>query len=625
MNQKPISTAFVLRYVYAILAIIVVAVGIAVTLLFLGQQDEITTRNRVQSFHLESVAEAEALAREIRMLRAAIGNTSDSKFANDAGAGGILSVQFGFSGILHSMRSRLVRLSRLQEPYDGLAFARTLKRLVDRFDDIEQALHNMEITRATSTALMVLGLTVDQYVRLHRIAADKELRELADRQNQRPQYLSILAISIGFGILAVSYLIYFLRRSLAKQKKTEVALTESESRLMQTQKLEALGRLVGGVAHEFNNQLTAILGQAELLHDTAAGDKDIELGLSEIKEAGLHAASLTRQLLAFSQQQRVEARILNLNIALQDWDDTIRRIIGDDVTLTCNYADDPCAIEVDPDQLRQVILNLISNAHDAVPLGGLISISTENVTVGEDVPGVPGGEYVRLTVSDSGAGIEDFTRERMFEPFYTTKDQGKGMGLGLSTVHGIVASANGHIVVESQLGVGTRFYVYFPRAAGRPEPISNQELQTERQEGSETVLIVDDDIKVRRFVETGLTSLGYRVLTASGGAAGLEICRTEPGAIDVILSDIVMAEVSGPTFMASAIVLRPAAVAIYMSSYSEDAVLGLRRGEKGADIPLITKPFDLKSLSRLIRTCLESRRVETETDRTSDVVRASHS
>lgn len=605
MNQKAVSLPFVLRYVYAILAIIVVAVGIVVTSLYLGQQDEIKTRDQVQSFHLESVAESEALAREARMLLASIVGTPDSEFANRAGAAGIRSMQFGFSGILHSMRSRLVRLSGLQESYDGPVFAKTLQRLVDRFNDIEQTLNNTEIRPATNTALMVLSLTIEQYARLHRIAADKKLRELADRQRERPQYLNILAVSFGFGALAVSYLIFSLRRSLVRQKKTEVALAESESRLHQTQKLEALGRLVGGVAHEFNNQLTAILGQAELLHDTAASDKNLELGLSEIKEAGLHAASLTRQLLAFSRQQQVEPRILDLNDVLQDMEDRMWRIIGEDVTLTCNYADDPCAIEVDPDQLRQTILNLVSNAHDAMPHGGLITITTENVTVGAEVAGVPGGEYVRLTVSDSGAGMDDYTRQRLFEPFYTTKDQGQGTGLGLSTVHGIVASANGHIVVQSQLGVGSQFYVYFPRAEGPPESLSDQELQTERQVGSETVLIVDDDVQVRRFVETGLSALGYRVLTASGGAAGLEICKTEPGTIDVILSDIVMAEVSGPTFLTSAMVLRPAAVAIYMSSYTEDAVLGLRRGEKGADIPLITKPFDLKSLSRLIRACLD--------------------
>ncbi len=604
MSREPVSRPFVLRYVYAILAIIVVTVGTALTSLYTGQQDEIRTRDRVQSFHLESVTESEELARETRMLLVLLQGSVDSDLSHQSGAAGIQSVQIGYRGILYSMRSRLTQLSTLQDQHDGLMFATALKRLVDRFNEVERSLDNSRVAPETIVSIEVLNTNIEQFDRLHKIAADRELRELAERQNQRPQYLAVLAVCLGFGALAVWYLTNSLRASLVRQKTTEEALAESQERLHHIQKLDALGRLVGGVAHDFNNLLTAILGHAELLQDKVEGDERLELGLDEIRQASLRAASLTQQLLAFSRRQQFRPRTLNLNDVIRDMEEMFQRIIGADVELTCTYANNLCAVEVDPDQLQQVIMNLISNARDAMPDGGVLSVTTENVAVSKEeveVAGVPDGKYARLTVSDSGVGMDDYTLERLFEPFFTTKDKGHGTGLGLSTVHGIIVGSNGHIVVESQEGEGSQFYIYLPRAEGRPEVSSDEDSQTARESGSETVLIVEDDEQIRQFVETGLSSLGYRVLTASGGAAGLEICRTEPGPIDVIVSDVVMPAVSGPRFMTSALELRPGARAIYISAYTKDAVLGFRRRKNEPEIPLIMKPFDLKSLSRLIR------------------------
>jgi CheY-like chemotaxis protein len=201
--------------------------------------------------------------------------------------------------------------------------------------------------------------------------------------------------------------------------------------------------------------------------------------------------------------------------------------------------------------------------------------------------------------------MDDYTRLRLFEPYFTTKETGQGTRLGLSTVHGIVTGCDGHIVVDSQEGEGSRFCIYLPSTEGHPEVSPDDDFKTVPQTGSETVLVVEDEEQILQFVETGLSSLGYRVLAASSGAAGLEICRTEPGAIDAILSDVVMSETSGPRFMADALRIRPDAVAIYMSAYTKDAVLGLRRRSRETQIPLITKPFDAKSLSRLIRECLD--------------------
>jgi signal transduction histidine kinase/ActR/RegA family two-component response regulator len=576
--------------------------------LYVGQKSEIETRETVQSFHLESVTESEQLAREARMLLTLTQGTINSDLSNQAGAAGIQSVQIGYGGILYSMRSRLDLLSALQARHDGLMFAAALERLVDRLNKVERTLRESTETAEMITSIEVLSSSIDQYDRLHKIAADVELRELADKQRQRPRYLFILAACLAFGGLATWLLINSLRASLARQRTAEEALAETQERLHHIQKLDALGRLVGGVAHDFNNLLMAILGHAELLQDRAEDDERLETGLDEIRQASLRATSLTQQLLAFSRRQQFKPLALDLNGVIQNMEEMLQRIIGADVELTCTYADNLFSVEVDPDQLQQVIMNLINNARDAMPHGGVLSVTTENVTVTEEdvaIFGVPDGEYAKLCVSDSGIGMDDHTRLRLFEPYFTTKEMGQGTGLGLSTVHGIVTGSNGHIVVESQEGEGSRFCIYFPRTERRPEVSPDEDFKTVPQTGSDTVLVVEDDEQILRFVETGLSSLGYRVLAASGGAAGLEICRTESGAIDAIVSDVVMSETSGPQFMAEALRIRPDAVAIYMSAYNKDAVLGLRRNSRETEIPLITKPFDAKSLSRLIRERLD--------------------
>jgi signal transduction histidine kinase/ActR/RegA family two-component response regulator len=608
LSEETANKPLVLHYVYAILAIMIFAFGVAISFLYAGQQSEIETRDVVQSFHLESVAEAEQLAREARTLLALTQDTITAGLSNQAGAAGIQSVQIGYRGVLYSMRTRLELLSALQARHGGLVFATALQRLVDRLNKVEHVLRDSAETAEMLTSIEVLSSSIEQYDRLHKIAADTQLRELADRQGQRPRYLVVLTACLAFGGLATGSLVISLRASLARQRATEEALAESQERFHHVQKLDALGRLVGGVAHDFNNLLMAILGHTDLLQEKAEGDERLEQGLDEIRQSSLRAASLTQQLLAFSRRQQFKPVTLNLNDVVRNMADMLRRIIGADVELTVDSADNPCAVKVDPDQLQQVIMNLISNARDAMPHGGVLSVTTENVTVGEEeiaIVGVPAGKYAKLCVSDSGIGMDDYTRLRLFEPYFTTKETGQGTGLGLSTVHGIVTGCDGHIVVDSQEGEGSRFCIYLPSTEGHPEVSPDDDFKTVPQTGSETVLVVEDEEQILQFVETGLSSLGYRVLAASSGAAGLEICRTEPGAIDAILSDVVMSETSGPRFMADALRIRPDAVAIYMSAYTKDAVLGLRRRSRETQIPLITKPFDAKSLSRLIRECLD--------------------
>ena len=603
MNKESVNSPYVLRYIYAMLTVIVIAATVAMGSLYLAQRDESMSRDRIESFHIDSYSESQRLAREGDTLHAVIEDALSSEATDRSGAAGISNVQIGYSGTLQSMRSRLTHLSSLQEQFDGVIFAMALERLIARFEQIDRTLNGAELGTEAITSVKVLCANIEQFGRLHTIAADAEQRGLAARQDQRPRFLAVVAVCLGFSALAVGYLINSLQMSLTRQKETEIALAEANDRLQTVQRLDALGRLVGGVAHDFNNLLTAILGNAELLQDKSNGDEALETGLQEIRTAGARAAQLTQQLLAFSRQQQAKRSVLDLNELIRGMVAVLQRTAGADVKLTCDFARDLSAIEFDQGQLQQVMLNLITNARDAMPNGGVLSVSTEDVAVSEKTDGIPGGDYVRLSVSDDGVGMDDYTRKRIFEPFFTTKEDGRGTGLGLSTVHGVVADSGGHITVESRQGLGTSFHIYFPRAVVPPDMASVEHVSIRPETGSETILVVDDDKQVLRFVDKGLSSLGYRVLTASGGAAGLNICERERGSINAIVSDVVMSGINGPRFMAGALRLCPGAVAIYMSAYTRDVLLWQRTGRD--EIPVLSKPFELEALTRLIREGLD--------------------
>lgn len=598
----------VLRYVYAILAVVGVAVAVILYFLYVVHADELKTRDRIQFVHLEAVAEAQHLARETRRLRELVGAYLDSRLSDQAGPAGIQSVQLDYRGILQSMRSRLLLLPDLDDHSEDALFSNSQTRLKERVIRIDRLLSQSQYGADAIAAIDVLAMTIEQYARLHEIAADEEQRALADRQAQRPAFLGVLAACLVFTGLATVVLIRSLGASLSRQREAELALVESQEKLNHVQKLDALGRLVGGAAHDFNNWLTVILGHSGMLLEDTKGDKRLEMGLDEIKQASLQAASLTQQLLAFSRRQKFEPRLLDLNELIQGQESMLRRVIGADIRLTFRYEESLFDVEMDPDQLRQVILNLVNNARDAMPEGGALSVATENVTITRqdaEADSVSEGKYVKMTVSDTGTGMDEETRRRAFEPFFTTKETGQGTGLGLSTVHGIVTASNGAIHVESSPGEGSTFAVYLPCAEHLDAQDSTSAETMPAERGSATVLVVEDNEQVRHFVEEGLASLGYRVLVANAGAAGLRLCRDEPGDIDVILSDVVMPETSGPKFMAQALKLRPTAVAIYMSAYTKDEVLEFRRNNAEASIPLIQKPFELATLSRLIRKQLK--------------------
>jgi two-component system cell cycle sensor histidine kinase/response regulator CckA len=379
-----------------------------------------------------------------------------------------------------------------------------------------------------------------------------------------------------------------------------------EQQFTQAQKMEAVGRLAGGVAHDFNNLLTVINGYSEMVRDRLPpGDPAREL-VAEIARAGERAAGLTRQLLAFSRQQLVVPQVLDLNALVADTEKMLRRLIGEDVELAVDLEPDLGHVEADPGQIEQVLMNLAVNARDAMPQGGRLTIQTRNIRIdaAESRPGGRPGPYVLLAVSDTGCGMSEGTQARLFEPFFTTKGPGRGTGLGLATVYGIVQQSGGHIDVESARGQGTTFRIYLPRVeALAPTRKSHQGVRL-RPGGRETVLLVEDEAAVRALVRVVLREGGYTVLEARHGVEALRLAEQHTGPIHLLLSDVVMPELGGRELADRLAALRPGLKILYLSGYTDDAVL--RHGVQEAEAALLQKPFTPDALALKVREVLDS-------------------
>lgn len=385
-------------------------------------------------------------------------------------------------------------------------------------------------------------------------------------------------------------------------------LRKTEERFVQAQKMEAVGRLAGGIAHDFNNLLTAIIGSSELLlEDSSAHDRRRE-DLEEIKKAGQRAAALTRQLLAFSRQQVLEPRVLDLNALIADLEKMLRRLIGEDVQLRTALAPGLGAVRADPGQLEQVIMNLTVNARDAMPRGGKVTIETANANL-DDVYAaahtpVAAGPYVMLAVSDTGTGMTPDVKAHLFEPFFTTKEQGKGTGLGLATVYGIVKQSDGYVWVYSEPGQGTTFKIYLPRVAPDVARTSSQPESPVASRGSETILVAEDEDAVRRLTRRVLETQGYTVLAAANGPDALRLAHTHPGPIHLLLTDVVMPNMSGRELAELVVSARPETKVLYLSGYTDDAVI--RHGVLEPGIAFLQKPFTLQSLAHKLREVLDA-------------------
>ena len=392
-----------------------------------------------------------------------------------------------------------------------------------------------------------------------------------------------------------------------ERARTEGVLRETEAQLRQAQKMEAVGRLAGGMAHDFNNLLTVIRGYSELFLGRLGPTDDMRKDMEEVKKAADRASGLTRQLLAFSRRQFIAAKVLDLNALVANMDGMLRRLIGEDIVeLSAELDSSAGAIKADPGQIEQVIMNLVVNAHDAMPQGGRLTIETRNVTIGEEVRldavGVAPGSYVLLAVCDTGHGMDAETRSHLFEPFYTTKEKGKGTGLGLSTVYGIVKQSGGSITVESAPGRGTTFRIYFPRFEQEvPGAVAGVEA-IDPARGRETILLVEDEPSVRGLVHETLRLHGYTVLEARHGIEALLTSAKYVGPIHLLLTDVVMPQMSGPEVAEKILTVRPGIKVLYMSGYPDHPVFD--QGGVSRQTGFLPKPFSPHVLAQKVREVL---------------------
>lgn len=393
-------------------------------------------------------------------------------------------------------------------------------------------------------------------------------------------------------------------RDITERKRAAEALRASQLQLQQSQKLEAVGQLAGGVAHDFNNLLTAILGYTDLSLRRNDVEDPVRRNLEETKKAAERAASLIRQLLAFSRKQILEPKVLDLNVVVKDMHKMLTRLIGENIDLATKQADDLGIVKADPCQVEQIIVNLVVNARDAMPRGGKVTIETANVTLEElKHVSIQPGPYVMLAVSDTGTGIDEETQTRIFEPFFTTKEVGKGTGLGLSTVYGIVKQSGGNIWVYSEPEVGTVFKVYLPRVEAAEGVSEKPSWENTVFHGSETVLLVEDEDVVRGLARKILVEAGYNVLDARNGDDAIRLCRDYRGPIDLLLTDVVMPETSGKEVAERLLEYRPAARVLYMSGYTDEAIV--RHGVLDESVDFIQKPFTWTKLGKKVREVLD--------------------
>ena len=387
-----------------------------------------------------------------------------------------------------------------------------------------------------------------------------------------------------------------------ERKKAEEDNGRLKEQLFQSQKIESLGRLAGGVAHDFNNMLTVILGNIELMKSELPGGHTLLKGILEIEKAAVHSQAVTRQLLAFSRKQVIEPKIIDLNESIKRTQATLVRLIGEDIDLRFLPGEDLWNIRFDPSQIDQILVNLAVNSRDAMTGGGHLTIRTENAYLDEaycwEHPTCTPGDYVLLTVSDDGQGMDRETLSHVFEPFFTTKEEGKGTGLGLATVYGIMKQNQGVVDVRSEPGQGAEFRIYIPRAEGEAESAAKTE-ERPATSPKKTILLVEDNEMVRNMVAAMLTAIGHRVIIADGPHAALSLCAKPDMEIDLLLTDVIMPVMSGKELREKARDLAPDVKVLFMSGYTADVIISAGGLEEEAYF--IQKPFGPDDLARKIR------------------------
>jgi two-component system cell cycle sensor histidine kinase/response regulator CckA len=401
-------------------------------------------------------------------------------------------------------------------------------------------------------------------------------------------------------------------QDVTERRRQEQQLLELERRYERSKKLETVGRLAGGIAHDFNNLLTIINGHAELALQDMRGGDPLRDSIEQVLEAGERAATLTRQLLAFSRKQVLEPKVLDLNAIIHSLQRMLRSVLGEDILLEIAPARELGRIGADPSQLEQVLMNLVVNARDAMPQGGQLRIETANLPP-EAIeqsdalralslqPGIP---YVRLTVTDHGVGMDEETKQRIFEPFFTTKEQGRGTGLGLATIYGIVKQSHGEIEVETEEGRGTSFHIYFPQVEHAVHSIGSWDDRRAGAKGTETLLVVEDEPAVRDLTQRVLEDAGYSVIAAESGDVALEHWKTKEGSIDLLLTDVVMPRMGGRELVNRLRALGHNTKTLFISGYTDDAIA--QHGVLEEGLHLLSKPFSAQALLSKVRSVLDS-------------------
>ena len=380
-----------------------------------------------------------------------------------------------------------------------------------------------------------------------------------------------------------------------------------QNQLSQAQKMESVGRLAGGVAHDFNNMLSVILGNTELVLDDIDPNQSFYENLLEIKEAAQRSADVTRQLLAFARKQTIAPKVIDLNEVIENILKMLRRLIGENIDLLWIPGKKLWPVKIDPSQLDQVLANLSINARDAITSEGKITIETGNVTLDKSCcnnhPGFPPGDFVQLTVSDNGCGMDQETLKNLYEPFYTTKELDKGTGLGLATVYGIVKQNDGFINVYSEPGKGASFKIYLPCHTVDDEQVHTKDKTGIELRGKESILLVEDELSILKMTEMMLKRLGYTVLTANTPGEAINIAREHSDKIDLLLTDVVMPEMNGQDLLKSLLPISPNFKTLFMSGYTANVIA--HHGVLDEGVHYIQKPFSIQNLSVKLREVLD--------------------
>ena len=408
--------------------------------------------------------------------------------------------------------------------------------------------------------------------------------------------------------------VVIVSRDITERKQAEELLRRRDEQLRQSQKMEAVGRLSGGIAHDFNNLLGVIIGYSESIEYRLAPNDPVRKSAEEIRKAGERAASLTHQLLAFSRQQILQPQILDLNALVTDMGKMLKRLIGMHIELTTKLSTDLWQVKAEQSQIEQVIVNLVVNARDAMPEGGKLLIETSNLDVNDNLarnfPFLQPGPHVLLTVTDTGTGMDADTRRHIFEPFFTTKGPGKGTGLGLATVYGVVKQSGGGVTVESEPGKGSTFKIFLPQTRESIVASPSDETVAKRLVGTDTILLVEDEEALLNLTSERLKECGYTVLPARDGMHALEVARSCNGPIHLLLTDIMMPRMGGLALARSMSELRPGIRVVFMTGHAEHEASYREALRSGAES--IQKPFNNEKLIRLVRQMLDAPQMQAQ-------------